>query len=345
MPRINQQKIAQQLSLSQTTVSRALANHPSINAETKAQVWELAARLGYQIPPSRGRTNRAPNEPTVIGVVIAIPRRQRGHAETSQLVLRGVAERSSTDVVTLDILYQEPSEHDPKQLQKRLRQGRWKGCILVHPMAEEAVELISKTIACVSVVENYRRNYIDSVDVDQIEAISTLVRRLHADGHRRIGFLSWLYEVPTPWVYHRFGAYLETIVQLGVDYHPEDLINIHPKDRFSTEEVADRAVEAIRRGVTAFVCAADHQAYETRRLLAKRGIRVPQDCSLTGFDGIEPPSGESRITTVRVPYDEIGRSAFHQLMRRIDHPTAPRRHVLVDGELLEGDSIGQVSGA
>jgi LacI family transcriptional regulator len=342
MSRINQQKIAEQLSLSQTTVSRALANHPSINAETKAQVWERAARLGYQMPPSRARSSRNVSEPTVIGVVIAIPRRQRGHAETSQLVLRGVAERSSTDVVTLDILYQEPSEHDPKQLQKRLRQGRWKGCILVHPMTDEVVELISKTIACVSVVENYRRNFIDSVDVDQIEAISTLVRRLHDGGHRRIGFLSWIYEVPTPWVYHRFGAYLETIVQLGLDYHPEDLINIHPKERLTPEEVADAVVAGIKRGVTAFVCAADHQAYETRRLLAARGIRVPEDCSLTGFDGIEPPTGATRITTVRVPYDEIGRSAFHQLMRRIEHPTAPRRHVLVDGELVEGDSIGSL---
>lgn len=339
MARINQQKIAAQLSLSQTTVSRALANHPAINAETKAQVWELAGRLGYQMPPARARIGRSPNSADVVGVLIAIPRRQRGHAETSQLVLRGIAERSSTDFVTLDVTYQEPAEHSPKSLQKHLRQGRWKGCILVHPMADELVELVSKTIPCVSVVENYRRNFIDSVDVDQTESISALVRRLHADGHQRIGFLSWIYDVPTPWVYHRFGGYLETIVQLGIDYHAEDLINIHPKERLAPDAVADRAVEAIRRGVTAFVCAADHQAYETRRLLAKRGIRVPDDCSLTGFDGIEPPANATRITTVRVPYDEIGRSAFHQLMRRIEHPTAPRRHVLVDGELLEGDSI------
>lgn len=339
MARINQQLIAQRLNLSQTTVSRALANHPAINAETKALVWSIAAQLGYQMPPPRLRLGGAGGEPSVVGVLIAIPARQRGHAETSQEVLRGVAERSSSDVVTLDVVYQEPSDHNPKSIQRRLRQSRWKGAILVHPMADDVVDIISKTVPTVSVVENYRRNYIDSVDVDQIEAVSSLVRRLHGIGHTKIGFMSWIYDVPTPWVHHRFGSYVETLFQLGLEFDQSRVLNMRPDERLDAAAVADHAVESIRRGTTAFVCAADHQAYEMNHLLAERGILVPKDCSLTGFDGIEPPRGQSPVATVRVPYDEIGRSAFHQLMRRIEHPLAPRRHVLVDGEFVEGFSI------
>ncbi|MFP4281336.1 MAG: LacI family DNA-binding transcriptional regulator [Opitutales bacterium] len=339
MPRVNQQVIAQRLKLSQTTVSRALANHPAINAETKVQVWELAAQLGYQMSAPRARLGGGGNDPGVIGVLIAIPARQRGHAETSQQVLRGIAERSSADVVTLDVVYQEPSDHDPKKIQRRLRQGRWKGAILVHPMTDEVVDIISKTVPTVSIVENYRRNYIDSVDVDQIEAISALVRRLYDAGHTKIGFLSWVYDVTTPWVHHRFGSYVETLFQLGLDFRQDRVLNLRPRERWDSAGVADRAVKAIEKGTTAFVCAADHQAYEMHRLLADRGVRVPEDCSLTGFDGIEPPPGQGAIATVRVPYDEIGRSAFHQLIRRIEYPMAPRRHVLVDGELVEGYSI------
>jgi LacI family transcriptional regulator len=343
MARINQQVIAQRLNLSQTTVSRALANHPAINAETKAVIWGLAAQLGYQLPPPRARTTGS-SDAGVVGVLIAIPARQRGHAETSQQVLRGVAERSTADIVTLDVVYHEPSEHDPKGIQRRLRQGRWRGAVLVHPMRDEVVEIVSKTIPCVSVVENYRRNFIDSVDVDQIESIRTLVYHLHALGHRRIGFLSWIYDVPTPWVYHRFGSYVETLFFLGLEFSSTQVFNVRAGESLEPPQVADRAVAAIRAGTTAFVCAADHQAYEMRRLLRERGIRVPEDCSLTGFDGIEPPPGESPIATVRVPYDEIGRSAFHQLMRRLDHPLAPRRHVLVDGEFVEGASVAPIKG-
>lgn len=342
MSRINQQKLAEELKLSQTTISRALANHPAIKAETKASVWAHAAQLGYRIPPARNRGSRNSNDPVTIGVLIAIPKRERGFAETSQLILQGIADSSGTETASLDVIYQEPARHNAHQMQKRLRQNRWKGCVLIHPMAEDVVEALSKTLPCVSVVENYRLDYFDSVDVDQIEAFGGLVRRLHELGHRKIGYLSWVYDVPTPWVYHRFGAYVETMYQLGLAFEPDNVLNLRPGERFSAEKVADKAVEQIRAGTTAFLCAADHQTYLLRRLLRERGIEVPGDCSLTGFDGIEPAHGEEQVATVRVPYDEIGRSALHQLFRRISQPTTPRRHVLVDGEYLEGNSIGPV---
>lgn len=341
MARINQQEIALALNISQATVSRALANHPAINADTKAKIWALAAQNSYQTPPARTRGRKASKEPLVVGVLIAIPKRERSHAETSQLVLRGIGESSSSDVVTLDVVYQEPSSHNARQIQRRVRQNKWKGCILIHPMAQDIVELLSKTVSCVSVVENYRMDFIDCVDVDQIEAIGSLVRRLHAAGHDKIGYLSWMYDIPTPWVFHRFGAYVETLFQLGLPFMDERVINLNPRHPLSAEQAADEALAHIQRGTTAFVCAADHQAYTLRKLLQVRGIRVPEDCSITGFDGIEPAPGAPQIATVRVPYDEIGRSAFHQLMRRIHQPSTPRRHVLVDGEPIEGESIGQ----
>lgn len=339
MPRINQQEIAQILNLSQTTVSRALANHPAINAETKAKVWAFAAERGYKIPPARTRGVRNQAGPIVVGVLIAIPKRERGRAETSQMVLQGIAEPSSNDAVTLDVVYQEPSRHNALQLQKRVRQHRWKGCILIHPMAMDVVEILSKTMPCVSVVENYRKDYIDSVDVDQVEAIGSLVRRLREAGHEKIGFMSWVYDIETPWVYHRFGAYVETLFQLGLPFEGSRVINVQAGQSHDAEGVADIVKAQVKMGTTAYVCAADHQAYALKGLLEQRGIRVPEDCSLTGFDGIEPPLGQGQMTTVRVPYDELGRSAFHQLLRRINQPTAPRRHVLVDGEFLDGETV------
>jgi len=239
-------------------------------------------------------------------------------------------------------MYHEPAIDSPEDILKRIRKSRWKGVLLVHPVATNLVDHISKTIPCVSVVENYRKSHVDSVDVDQTEAISMLVSQLHDSGHRKIGFLSWIYDVPTPWVYHRFGAYVESLFMLGLSFDPDRVLNVGPGSSYSSEEVADQVVELIRGGTTAFMCAADHQAYFLQELLEKRGIRVPEDCSLTGFDGVDPPSGQNQIATVKVPYDEIGRSAFHQLIRRIEQPIAPRRHVVVDGTLLQGSSISEI---
>jgi len=339
MPRLNQQIIAEKLNLSQTTVSRALSNHPAINAETKAAVWDLAAQMGYSATPTKTRNHRNNGEPTVVGILISIPKRQRGHAETSQLTLRGIAERSAGLRMTLDIFYQEPSEAKSRTILKRIRQNKWKGCILIHPIDPAIVRELSKTVACVSIVDNYRLDYVDSIDVDQIESMKSLVRHLHRAGHREIGFASWVYDVATPWVYNRFGSFAETLFELGLPFHENRMINLRPEDRHSPEEVADLVAARVRDGTTAFVCAADHQAYDLRPLLEKRGLQIPGDCSLTGFDGIQPEGGQPQVATVIVPYEELGRSAIHQLTRRMEHPTAPRRHVLVDGNVIEGTSI------
>jgi len=344
MANVNQQTLATALNLSQTTVSRALKNHPSINAETKAQVWSLAAELGYQITsPARANKSGRQAKPIIIGVMIALPRQSRGHSETSQAVLQGIAERSSNEAVTLDVLYQEPTDTDPRSLQRRLRQRNWAGCILIHPMTEEVVERIAKTLPCVSVVENYRRDFIDSIDVDQTESIAQVVRLLAAKGHRKIGFLTFMYEVPTPWVHHRFGAYVDALFQLGLPFDSKHTINVLKGEKLTVDGIVDRVREQIAAGTTAFVCAADHQAYMIWKRCEEQGIRVPEDVSLTGFDGIPPLQAGRQVTTVGVPYEEIGRSAFHQILHRITFPSAPRRHVLVDGETVEGESILDLS--
>jgi len=92
--------------------------------------------------------------------------------------------------------------------------------------------------------------------------------------------------------------------------------------------------------VTAWVCAADHQAYRLMQEMAARGIRVPDDCSVTGFDGLEPPQGLRRLASIRVPHEDIGAAAVARLLSRIVHPNSPRRKILVEGLLVEGETVG-----
>jgi LacI family transcriptional regulator len=73
--------------------------------------------------------------------------------------------------------------------------------------------------------------------------------------------------------------------------------------------------------------------------LQARGIRIPEDCSLTGFDGLDPAAGQKRITSMRVPHEHIGSSALTRLVNRIQHPLAPRRKILVEAQLVEGETI------
>ena len=340
MSRINQQEIAEMLQLSQTTVSRSLANHPAINAETKAMVLEAAAKLGYSQRIKRTQQSAAAQRTAIWGILITMPRQHSGPAEIFQQALRGIADKSSAQDSVLDVVYHDPGDSSPQKLLKRIRATGWKGAILIYPIAPALAHEIANQVACVSIIENYQHDLIDSVDVDQSEAIFSLVRMLHEQGHRRIGFTSWVYSVEAPWVTHRFGSFVESLYRLGMEFSPQNVVNLKQGEQLEPPDIARIWTDKVRRGdVSAIVCAADHQAYPLVEAFRAAGIRVPEDVSVTGFDGIIPPPGQKQLATVKVPYEELGRSATHQLIRRIEQPTAPRRHILVDGIIEAGETV------
>ncbi|MEX0322506.1 MAG: LacI family DNA-binding transcriptional regulator [Puniceicoccaceae bacterium] len=338
MAKVNQQELAKRLNLSQTTVSRALANHPAINAETKALVLEAAAMTGYFQRIKRGNPASDQNQPSTIGVLISIPEGNSGPSETFQEVLRGIADKSSVNGFILDVVYHDPGSNSGTGLIRRIRDANWTGLIMIYPIARELAHELANQAACVSIIENYRHDLIDSVDVDQAEGILSIVNHLSDQGHGKIAYMSWAYSLPTPWVQQRFGSYVQGLYTCGLDFDPELVLNVRMEDQVKPEACTKWAIECIGKGVTAIVCAADHQAYHLVHDLEKEGIRVPEDVSITGFDGITAPFSQKQLATIKVNYEELGRSAVHQLLRRIEQPTAPRRHILVDGDLIKGET-------
>ncbi|MFO7724907.1 MAG: LacI family DNA-binding transcriptional regulator [Oceanipulchritudo sp.] len=343
MPRINQQALAHRLNLSQTTVSRSLANHPAINAETKALVLETAAKMGYSQPIRRRQPPSVTERSAVWGVLITMPKQFSDPSETFQEVLRGIADKSALHEAILDVVYHDPADDNPAALLRRIRNAHWKGIIFIYPVNPEIARHVANRIASVSIIEKYENQRIDSIDVDQSETILKLAKHLREKGHRKIGFFTWQYSVDAPWVLHRFGSYVEALYRLGLEFDPARCVNLDAARPLEPKAAAETVAGLVRSGVTAFICAADHQAYSLVEDLGKLGLSVPEDVSLTGFDGVQPRPGYKQLATIRVPYEELGRSATHQLVRRIEQPGAPRRHIIVDGELIRGETIASIS--
>lgn len=343
MPRINQQILARQLHLSQTTISRSLANHPAINAETKALVLETAAKMGYSQPIRRRQPSTIADHSAVWGVLITMPKQFSDPSETFQEVLRGIADKSALHEAILDVVYHDPADDNPAPLLRRIRNAHWKGIIFIYPVNPEIARQIANRIASVSIIEKYENQRIDSIDVDQSETLLKLVTHLKERGHRKIGFFTWQYAVDAPWVLHRFGSYVEALYRLRLEFNPAFCVNLDAGHPLEPAAAAEQAAALVRSGVTAFLCAADHQAYSLVEDLGKLGLSVPGDVSLTGFDGILPRPGSRQLATIRVPYEELGRSATHQLVRRIEQPGAPRRHIIVDGDFIEGETVASIN--
>lgn len=348
--KLNQDDLARQLGISRTTVSRSFSNHPAINPETRARVLALAEELGYRYSVPRSGRARERLQTKTLGILIGAPRLDDDTAHTFQAILKGISERAATDRVSLDVTYVDPTRIDLSSrnclILQRIRSGHWNGMVLVFPFPDDAIDFLSKRVMAVSIIEDYADFGIDCIDIDQAAGIFGLIRHLESIGHQRIGFLTWKYPIETPWAYRRFGAYAESLQRLGLEYRPEWSINVDQRDHSDPDACARRVAELVRHeGVSAWVCSADHQAFRLMEDLGKLGIRVPEECSVTGFDGIETPPGATPLTTVMVPYEDMGVSAVIRLRGRIEHPSAPRRHNLVAGRMIMGGTTAPWPGA
>jgi LacI family transcriptional regulator len=352
MKSVSHLSIAKILNLSRTTVTRSFANHPSISAETREKVLKTAHDLGYAASPARTVRRKKLSRNGTIGVLIGVRATAPGTA-TFPYILKGIQQHAAVEQTKIDVYYQNPDEFDPDGQRHRvfghMRTANWRGVILIYPFNEEAIQAISRRISTVATLEDYVEQGIDSIDTDHSSGIVKLVGKLTDAGHQKIGFAAWHYPIGGHWTTRRFAAYVEGLYSRGLPFNPDWSYNVHKAaPKLNREELADLVAEKTRReGVTAWVCAADHQAYELIRDLKQRGISVPQDCSVTGFDGIEPPHGMPQITTVRVPHEDIGAAALARLLNRIIGPKAPVRKISVNADFVPGETLSppQVSTA
>lgn len=343
---MNQKDIADQLNLSRTTVSRCFTNHPKINPETRAKVFQLASQLGYvYAPPRNTREAEEASKDTVV-VLVAEPMEMSHESETTRRILVGISERLAEEGLQMKLHREDPERFvlgsRPRRILPELRNEGILGFILLYPFQQESVGHLSVKFPVITALDDYERLEVDSVDVDAGRGISRLMEHLAIHGHRELGFVSWRYKVVTPWVERRFGAYMEGLFRLGLKFDESRLVNVRREGQIGPEAVLRRAIEMVEGGVTALVCAADHQAYPLMAGLREAGIRVPEDVSVTGFDGIEPPEGGRALTTIRQPFRDIGYSTVVSLLRRVRSPAAPRRHILVGGRFIEGETVAPV---
>jgi LacI family transcriptional regulator len=344
MSSIRQNIIAEKLNLSVATVSRSLGNHPSISEKTRSRVLQLARELGYRAAPARVALRAKRKKPITVCVLVGL-QQNSSRLSTFPLILRGIQDRADFERVSIDVQYQDPGDFHPETGeevgQRRIRESAKSGVILIYPYLPKAVEALARKSPVVSILEDYDELSIDSIDTNHHTGIVRMVDRLFALGHRRIGFVTWNYPLGGHWRIERFSAYVYGIFANGLEFNPQWVFNVHKSSpELNTGQIADAVFRRTREdGVTAWVCAADHQAYQLMIDLQLRGISVPDDCSVTGFDGIEPPPGLKPVASLRVPNEAIGAAALIRLINRLEHPSSPKRKILVETEFFEGETL------
>jgi DNA-binding LacI/PurR family transcriptional regulator len=343
---VNQEIIAKRLNISRATVSRCFTNHPGINPVTRAKVFQLAAELGYvHLQMRKPRKSQKKSGRNLFGVLVCTTEEEylrKDYQNPSEQILAGVTEsahllKTDVEVKLIDPADCMPGRPEFREIEKLC--GRWDGLLLVYPFPDPALDHLALKIPLVSLVEQFDHHGIDCVDVDHYKGIASVVEHLVTLGHRRIGFFTRNYEVVASWSLRRYSAFVEAMARHRLPVDPLDIVNIFPSPQLDDMASRNHAIERTRDGVTAWVCAADHQAYELILALQKNGLEVPGDVSVTGFDGIETPDGLPELATVMIPFREIGITGTKRLQDRCLKRFGSSQHVLINCKLRPGETI------
>jgi len=341
---INQRLIAKRLNLSPATVSKSFRNHPDIKPETRAMVLDLASRMGYRANLGKSNGRKRGDRMQSVGVLFYDDGGMPEYDTAGKGFLVGLSEAAALHNVSLVIHRFGPDSGqilDPARQPPALRSGLLEGLVLVHRIDPDCVRALATALPTVLLTHSVQNVRADLVDSDHIGGIGKLMDHLHNLGHRRIGFVGRHRNMA--YSQARFGSYSQSLCRLGLEHNNKWLINVF--DDFDFEPQADLAMNAMRSGATAFVCANDLAGYELCRRLIDRGVRVPGDVSLAGFDAMTPMHGCPALTTLRVPFTEMGATALMQVLSRIERASLPALRTLFDCQLVEGQTTGPVKGS
>ena len=233
------------------------------------------------------------------------------------------------------------TEDDPSrelEVVTALHQRRVDGIILApspDPERRALAYLRDIGLPCV-LVDRMPDPAFDQVGVNNRQAMRNLVERVAALGHRRIGYVGGNPGFET--TLERIAGYRDGLATGSVIQ--EELLVTGSATTMSAMQAAERLLD-LDQPPTALVGGNNLATIGIMKAMRKRGLRVPNDVSVAGFDDFEwADCFEPRLTLVAQPCAEIGRRAAFLLMERIAAPEGSRRTIRLDAAIVERESCG-----
>lgn len=329
---VSMKDIALRCGVSVATVSKALNGQPDIGEETKRRIVSMAQEMGY-LSNSAARalkTNRTYN----LGVLFVDERRSGLAHEYFSAMLESFKVEAEAHGYDITFINQNVGGKSTTYLQHCLYRGLDGVAIACVDFNDPMVrELVESSIPLVTVDRVFDNRL--AVLSDNVEGVSELVRYAYEKGHRKIAFL---HGERTSVTNNRPIGFHKTCEELGLQIPEEYVIECvyHDPDRCAE---ATRQLLKLEDRPTCILFPDDFSFIGGFNVLVDAGLRVPEDISVMGYDGIHL-ARVMKLTTYSQNAQELGRVAASRLISLIEHPkTTVRDQVQVAGKLLESRSV------
>lgn len=319
--------VAKRAHVSVNTVSLALKDSSRVHPETKARVMNAVKELGYT-PHFAAQFLRRGMSKT-IGIII--PDLHNFHFWDVVEGVEDEAYRHGFSVVLTNTHLDPDREHTTL---RELMASRYDGIILARAYSEQAPPDLESAMQNGSCIVTLGRTWpgVDGVVYVSEDVRWMLLEHLYRMGHRRIGFITSGARKGPP--NERIKTYNRFTTQYGLPSYIEICGHTIPDSIEATRQLLARAPAP-----TAIMCVNDYLALGVYRAILERGLRIPNDISVAGFDNtIVGAHLYPALTTVDLGGQQVGREAVRLLVERLRDRSLPPRKIEIRSKLIERES-------
>ncbi|MBF9232448.1 LacI family DNA-binding transcriptional regulator [Microvirga alba] len=330
--------IARAAGVSVASVSKVLNNRPGVSEESRRRVLDIAGELGYL-----GRAGRA-SRSAVNSVTIVTLSRYFSDSQFYEEIFQGIMEEADARSLDTDVRLL-PSDGPGAEVDvSDIFRNGLPGSILLLGLDQPAIveQVVASGVPAVIINGLDPTMRLSSISPDNRFAGWLATQRLLEVGHREIVYITLPLRLS---LRRRLDGFRDAMESVGITFDPDRHVIDLDKEKvadFETRIAIDRAFKSGRlKETTAFLCSTDIIALGVLQSLEARGLSVPSDYSVIGFDDMtialhsRPP-----LTTMRIDRVELGRQGIAMLMEQIANPNTSPRRVAMAVPLIERATVG-----
>jgi DNA-binding LacI/PurR family transcriptional regulator len=325
--------IARLARVSHPTVSRALQNSPLVNPATAAKIRKIAEAAGYR--PSavaRGLVTRRTRTVGLVVTTVADP--------FAGEVACGIEEAAHDHGYAVFLADSNCDAERERKVVQELAERRVDGIIVTSSrVGSDYLPMLAQlNVPMVLVNDQYPGEFVHSVMIANEDGSRAVTEHLIELGHRRIAYVGDRsgYQTET----ERFKGHKQALASAGIEFASE--LAVLGDGRPEGALAAVDGLLKLANPPTAVCCYNDMTALGAMRAIRARGLRVPEDVSVTGFDDLFFAEYlEPALTTVRQPMRRMGEMAMENLLKLMVGEESVAQ-VKVEAELIVRGSTGKV---
>ncbi|CCG46896.1 LacI family transcription regulator [Halobacillus halophilus DSM 2266] len=328
--------VAKKANVAPSTVSRVISDSPRISEKTKRRVRKVMDELGYHLNYN-GRVLVSQSTQT-IGIVTKVASVHSFDNPFFSELLRGISDACHEKDYSIYLTTGNTEESIYREVVKMVQGKRVDGVIVLYSREDDNVVPYLRECNFPFVMIGKPVSHTSDtmfVDNDNVQASKEVTDYLIGLGHQKIGFIGGdsHYEVARD----RLSGFKLSLSEQGLELPGDYLKNIQ-SGKADAETVVEEILQ-LTEPPTGIVITDDYNSMKVMRALEDKGIRLPDEMSIVGFNNTmiarlsKPP-----LTTVDTQSFQLGHESARSLIELLNHPDMMKKSIIIPTVIVERES-------